>query len=130
MSLLLFLSLESAPALPVPVGFVPSPFEALIEQVDLDVFANLGGAPITYTPDGGAPVVITGIFDARYVLAKGDAESGVETLGPAVFVRLSDLPTDPEDDDPTITISGVVYRVVERRPDGIGGIVLALHLVT
>jgi hypothetical protein len=128
-SLLLFLSLESAPAPPVP-AVVTSPFNALVELADRAAMALLGGSTITYTPQGGVPVQVTGIFDAPYVLAKGDAEAGVETLGPSVFFRLEDLPTDPEDDEPTLTIGGAVYRVDQRRPDGIGGIVLGLHLVT
>lgn len=74
--------------------------------------------------------MVKGIFDEQYVLAKGDAEAGVEARGPAVFFRLADLPDDPEDDDPTLTIRGVDYRVVERRPDGMGGVVLALRKVT
>lgn len=86
--------------------------------------------PILYTPDQGATVQVTGIFDENYVLAKGTPDAGVETIGPAVFIRLEDLPVDPEDDEPTLTIRGAQYRVVERRPDGMGGIVLALRRTT
>lgn len=90
---------------------------------------------ITYTPASGPPVIVSGIFDEIYQLAKGDPEAGVETLGPAVFLRLVSLPIDPELDDPTIIISGAptgdgTYRVTERRPAGLGAIVLALRRVT
>lgn len=106
-------------------------FAALLEFVDRAAIAALGDSEaVTYTPEVGAAVQLTGIFDANYVLAKGTAEAGVETLGPAVFLRLEDLPGDPEDDEPTLTIKGVDYRVIERRPDGIGGIVLALRRLT
>lgn len=106
-------------------------FTDLVEDADRVVSAELGGESVTYDPEGAAAaVVVTGIFDEHYVLAKGSAEAGVETLGPAVFLRLEDLPTDPEDDEPTLTIRGVSYRVTERRPDGLGGIVLALRRVT
>ena len=91
---------------------------------------SLGGEPIVYQPETGAAVPITGIFDEVYILAKGDAEAGVETLGPEVFLRLEDLPVDPEDDKPMLTLRGVTYRVTERRPDGIGGSVLALRAVS
>lgn len=101
----------------------------LVARADRATETNLGGESMTYTPAVGAPVMVTGIFDAPYVLAKGSAEAGVEALSPAVFFRLEDLPVDPEDDDPTITIRGVDYRVVERRPDGMGGIVLQLRKV-
>jgi hypothetical protein len=134
-SLLLFLGFEQAPA-PVPVVVLsPSPFAALVARIDDDMRAIFGeqdedGAPtIVYTPEGGVGVPVSGVFDDLYVLAKGDAEAGVETLGPAVFLRRDELPTDPEDDEPTLTIRGADYRVIERRPDGLGGIVLALRLV-
>lgn len=85
---------------------------------------------IIYRPSDGAPVTVSGIFDASYVLARGDAESGVEALVPAVFLKLADLPSDPEIDDPILTIAGITYRVRERRPAGFGKIVLALRRVT
>lgn len=106
-------------------------FADLVADTDRAVQAALGGELVTYDPAGaGVPVQVTGIFDEQYVLAKGGAEAGVETLGPAVFLLLADLPTDPEDDEPTLTIRGVNYRVIERRPDGMGGVVLALRKVT
>lgn len=111
---------------------------AAADRVAMSVFGDKDGngepLPVTYAPEIGAPVSVTptgapltGIFDEQYVLAKGSAEAGVETLGPAVFFRIEDLPVDPEDDEPTITIRGLDYRVIERRPDGLGGIVLALR---
>lgn len=103
-------------------------YSDLVEKVDRAAQSALGGEPVTYAPEVGIPVTVTGIFDEQYVLAKGTAGTGVESLGPAVFFRLEDLPTDPEEDEPTLTIQGKEYRVVERRPDGMGGIVLALHL--
>ena len=133
MSLLLFsLSESSAPVaqLPVPVA-IASPFAALIERVDRAAFVALGGVPVVYKPAAGGQIAITGIFDTGYVLAKTSiAEGGVESCGPTVFLRLSDLPLDPEFDDPTLTIGGFDYHVIERRPDDVGGIVLALRLVT
>lgn len=105
-----------------------SPFDELVASTDrvaLSVFGE--DTPIVYEPLGGPPVQVDGIFDRAFVLAKGDAEAGVESVGPAVFLRLEELPADPEEDDPTLTIRGVDYRVIERMPDGAGGIVLALR---
>lgn len=117
-----------APGAPHPV--LASDFADLVAEMDRTAQADLGGVSVIYQPESGDPVMVSGIYDAMYVLAKGDAEAGVETLGPAVFLRLEDLPVDPEQDDPIITIGGAVYRVTERRPDDLGGIVLALRLVT
>lgn len=98
---------------------------AMARRAALDTF----GEVVTYAPQVGVPVTRTGIFNAQYVLAQGNADAGVETLGPAVFFDLSDLPTDPEIDTPIITVRGVAYHVDERKPDGMGGIVLRLSKV-
>jgi hypothetical protein len=111
-------------------------FAELVAAMDRAVIAAFGdkdgdGEPVsvTYTPEVGPSVEVTGLFDAPYALAKGGESpmfNGVETVGPSVFLRLSDLPGDPESDEPTLTIRSVAYRVVERRRDDMGGIVLQL----
>lgn len=103
-------------------------FADLVARIDRSVQRKLGDDSIIYQPDGGDPVPVTGVFDAAYVLVQGGANAGVESSAPAVFLILSDLPVNPEDDDPTLTIGGIDYRVAERRPDGKGGIVLVLRL--
>lgn len=105
-------------------------FAELVAQADRAVQTSLGGELVAYAPATGSPIQVTGVFDEQYVLAKGSADAGVETLGPAVFLRLEDLPIDPETDEPTLWIRGLDYRVTERRSDGIGGIVLALRRKT
>ena len=101
-------------------------FPDLVERIDRAVQGNLGGVSVTYEPAEGDPVEVTGVFDEVYhrVIA---AEAGVEQIGPAVWFRLDDLPEDPDDDDPLITIAGNLYRVVERQRDGMGSIRLLLH---
>lgn len=99
-----------------------------IAEIDRTVQEHLGGVPVIYRPAVGEPVEVTGMFDAQYVLVKGSAAAGVESRGPAVFLRLADLPSDPDQDDPILTIQGTDYRVSERRPDDVGGIVLVLKL--
>ena len=107
-------------------------FAELVEQADRAVQRALGGDSMTYSPANAAPFPVTGIFDPRYVLAKGDAHAGVEATAPAVFLRLDDLlPSDPEAEDrATIAVRGNIYSVREARPDGIGGVVLVLRRVT
>ena len=107
-----------------------SAFTDLVADIDRAALAELGGEPVLYRPAVGDPVPLVGIFDAQYVLAQGDAEAGVEAAEPAVFFRLSELPIDPELDDPTLTIGGRDYHVTQRKPDGVGGIVLILRAVT
>lgn len=99
----------------------------LVSNMDGAVQSNLGG-PVLYTPaaGNGDPVTIQGVFDRQYI-AVDAGQAGVASAIPALFVRLADLPTDPMQDDPTITIDGVAYRVVEPKLDGQGGALLHLH---
>lgn len=100
-------------------------FPALLAAADRAALQYLGG-PVRYAPSAGAPVDVRGVFDAVYV--KADAgQAGVMSSGPAVFLRLEDLPTDPEDDEATITVEGSTYRVREVQRDGQGGVLLLLH---
>lgn len=103
-------------------------FADLIELTDRAAQDHLGGAAVVYASSGGTVQPI-GIFSENYVLVS--RESGVEQVGPAVWLRLGDLPVHPDDDDPLITIAetGKTYRVRERKPDHGGGIVLLLHVV-
>lgn len=107
-------------------------FSDLVAAADRAGQQLLGGEDVTYAPAVGAPVTVTGIFDEQYVFASGGgANAGVETIGPAVSIRISDLGSvNPLTDDPTITIRGIDYSVWERKPDGMGLVVLALHVVT
>lgn len=102
-------------------------FSDLVASVDSAARAHLGGVAVNYAPGSGDPVDVVGIFDANFVLAEADAELGVELVGPAVFLRVDELPTDPDSDDPAITVAGQTYSVRARRRDSLGGIVLMLH---
>jgi hypothetical protein len=113
----------------------------LVAQSDTTLVKSLG-IPTTYDPATGPAISVAGIFDAAYVRVEA-GEAGVSSAGPAVFYRLGtssavvtsggidyllELPVDPENDDPTITINGVEYQVVEVKKDGQGGVLLQLHL--
>lgn len=115
--------------IPPPPAGPASAFAVLVAQMDRVAQVNLGAVDVFYQPEIGDAVTVSGIFDAQYVLVQGGAHAGVESLAPAVFLRIEDLPTDPEQDEPTLDIAGVAYRVAERKPDGLGGIVLVLRLV-
>ena len=91
-----------------------------IAAVDLAAQTHLGGEPVVYQPEVGDPVPVTGIFDEEYVHVER-GEVGVETVSPAVWLRLEELPVHPDDDDPRITIKGKVYRPRGRVTDGYGG---------
>lgn len=85
------------------------------------------GETVTYTPGVGAAVPVAGIYDEAYQRADA-GESGVATSGPAVFLTLADLPSDPETDAAArVTIRGTVYAVAVPEKDGQGGVLLRLH---
>ena len=97
-----------------------------LATADRAVLQHLGG-PVLYAPRGGDAVEVRGIFDRSYVRVDA-GEPGISSRGPAVFLLLADLPSDPETDEPTITVAGVSYRVTEAEPDGQGGVRLLLHV--
>lgn len=104
-------------------------FADLVEDVDRAVQGNLGGVTVTYSPatGNGDPVEVVGMFDERYVLAEEGARAGIEQVELALALRVEDLPIHPDADDPVITIGAQNYEVSERRPDGMGMIVLILR---
>lgn len=83
---------------------------------------------VIYQPAAGPAVTVKGIFGDPYVLEEHGL-SGVEALAPTIFLKLASLPIHPDFDTPTLTIDGITYRVVERRPAGLGAISLALRKV-
>jgi hypothetical protein len=100
---------------------------ALLAAADRAVLQQLGGT-VRYAPTAGQAVDVRGVFEAAYVRTEA-GQAGVVSSGPAVFLRLADLPSDPEDDSPTITVEGVEYSVREPQKDGQGGVLLLLHKV-
>lgn len=101
-------------------------FADIVAAADRAVKGSLGGITVTYAPAVGDAADVVGVFDANYRLSEqGDA--GVEQVVPAVWLTLSDLPSDPNADDPQITIAGDVYAVRERQTDSMGTVLLLLH---
>jgi hypothetical protein len=96
-------------------------FDDLITAADRATQDHLGGVPGLYAPSVGPAVTVAGIFDENYTVS--DAQfNGVETLAPAVVLRLEDLPSDPREEDPFLTILGLRYTVRLRETDGtVGG---------
>jgi hypothetical protein len=103
-------------------------FSDLVLAADRVVLNKLGETTITYAPTVGDPVAVDAVFDQPFTQVDGTTAFGVEQLSPVVWVVLADLPSDPETDDPTITIDAIPYRVVAREYDSLRGTVrLSLH---
>ncbi len=103
-------------------------FSALVAMGDRSV-RDVLGQTVTYTPSVGDAVDVDGVFDAAYVRVDV-GQPGVSSSGPAVFLTLTDLPSDPAtDNEATFTIGEVEYRSWEIKKDGIGGVTVMLHQV-
>lgn len=104
-------------------------FADLLRVADQSVRGHLGGS-VVYSPSVGAPVTVPAVFDAAHVRADVGQISAAASVGPAVFVRLEELPSNPEEDTGArITNAGVAYTIHEVHPDGLGGAYLLLHRI-
>ena len=88
------------------------------------------GEAVIYTPSGGSPVTIQGIFDAKYQALVPDGSGGtvVTSTRPAVGIKLSDLAAPPGPLD-RVRIRGVDYGIEPPQEDGQGGALLFLKRV-
>lgn len=94
-------------------------------SVDRTVQGVLGDITAWYHSETGESLQVEGMFDEQYRLSDR-GEAGVESMVPAFFCRLSDLPLDPDEDDPELEVGGKFYHVRERQRDGMGGVRLLL----
>jgi len=85
------------------------------------------GEPVVFHLDGQADALPgRGVFTAAY--QEVDASTGVPVsmIQPVLEVRQADLPVTPTEGD-AVTVQGVLYLIVEVRPDGHGFLKLMLH---
>jgi hypothetical protein len=92
----------------------------LVVGMDAALLPTLG-VPASYTTSAAVVVGIDKvIFDNGHTRVQANTVGVVDTR-PWLFLRLSDLPVDPETDDGTFTVDGVNYKIVEPQRDGQGG---------
>lgn len=77
----------------------------------------------TYTPDGGDPSTIYGIFDDEYFDEVGGV--GIEGSAPAFHCEAADVSGVAQGD--ALTVNSVSYIIRNVRPDGTGYVVLILE---
>ncbi|MEK7214396.1 MAG: hypothetical protein AAB289_02215 [Chloroflexota bacterium] len=85
------------------------------------------GEPVVFHIEGQAEALPgRGVFSAAN--QEVDASTGVPVsmVQPVLEVRQADLPATPTEGD-AVTVQGVLYLIVEVRPDGHGFLKLMLH---
>lgn len=94
---------------------------------DLDAFFSTDDFAVTatWTPDGGDPSVITGIFDNEYIEGVGDGEVDFEATHPMFLVKTADVPDVAQGDQ--LSVNSTSYRIVNVQPDGTGLTLLILE---
>jgi hypothetical protein len=80
----------------------------------LSILDRMDGCEITYTPNGGASLVLSGLFQA-YSELTGDESVDLVISSPVLLVRTQDIPETAVGDQ--FTIEAVVYEVAVIRPD-------------
>lgn len=84
---------------------------------------DIFGEPVIFTPAGGSPVTVTGIFDRSFRELEEAEPSQRDTIFVSVGLRLSQLPREPRIGD-TLEVPSVsiVFSVRQPRPDGKGNV--------
>ena len=84
------------------------------------------GETVTFTPNGGTPATVTGVFDAEHAYQELIGEALIETTRPIVVVRSAAFSPTPVRGD-AISVRSTNYKVIEIQPDGQGDLSLILE---
>ena len=85
------------------------------------------GEPVVFHLEGqAAPIDGTGVFTAIHQDVDASTGVPVSMVQPVLEVRQADLPATPTEGD-AVTVQGVLYLIVDVRPDGHGFLKLMLH---
>lgn len=84
------------------------------------------GDEMTFSPKGGTPVQINGVFDFEHEAVDPETQAIISVQQPVVTVRIADLPREPKRGD-RFVIKSVSYDVRDVRPDGHGAALVLLN---
>lgn len=84
------------------------------------------GENVSYTPRGGSPQTISGVFNAQSFTVDGATGLRVMTTQPTLLIKLNALAAHPKQGD-AVTVRTVAYTVKEWDDDGEGGSLLWLQ---
>jgi len=85
------------------------------------------GEPVAFHIEGRAEALPgLGVFSAAHQEVDASTGVSVSMVQPVLEVRQADLPATPTEGD-AVTVQGVLYLIVDVRPDGHGFLKLMLH---
>jgi len=85
------------------------------------------GEPVVFHIEGQPEALPgRGVFTAMHQAVDASSGVAVSTVQPVLEVRQADLPAMPTEGD-AVTVQGVLYLIVDVRPDGHGFLKLMLH---
>ena len=83
------------------------------------------GVAASYTPSGGAPATVNGIFDREFTGVDPGSSVEVDSDQPRFTCAEADVAGAARDD--TLVVGGTTYRVAVVQPDGTGVVTLVLE---
>ena len=73
---------------------------------------------------------VKGIFDANYIEVDNETGLPVMSVGPVFDMDLHDLPEGGWQEGDKMEIEGVMYEIIEPRPDSESGISMSLQRIS
>lgn len=103
-------------------------FADLLASADSAVLDSLAGAEtVEFRTGYGVYQTVQAIFEAKHQ-SVSLGEMGISAFAPSLFVRLSDLPSDPRDDDGcSFIVNGRHYSPRDVQRDGQGFALIKLE---
>lgn len=86
------------------------------------------GVPIVYIRGAQLTPLTNAVFDANYQEVDPETGAIISSVGPMLGVRALDLPELPQSGH-QVSVSGVLYHVINVQPDSEGRLNLILHKV-
>lgn len=102
-------------------------FAKLTRHMAVVVFGILG-EPVTLLPEDADPFVVTGLFKADHEEIDVSTGIPISSVQPVLEVRALDA-GDIEEGD-RAEVQGVLYQIVDVRPDGHGTLKVFLHKIS
>jgi hypothetical protein len=100
-------------------------FRVLANRI-LSASTRVFGERVEFYPKQGGTHIVRAVFDLKYEAVDLNTEQVVSVNEPILGVNLNDIKWDLSTAD-RVKIRGVMFRIQDKREDGLGGARLYLH---